>query len=232
MGSFHPCSRPYLIWAFAIVLAMTTGIAHATFIERPTPYEQAAKAEFVFEGLVVDKWSEDFEREPSLAVTRVLIDVGAQYKGNIQSGQVVLTLPGGVRSDGVGISTPGTPSISINESVLIHGYSINEERIGLVNWSIGLLRMTTTEFGEPALCDAQGWLIDYMDPLEQPVYVGEYSFSEAVEYGYTEELEDTFLALNAVGTLTPDEVREIVMTAIAVSEGEGAVSTISGYPAN
>ncbi len=110
----------------------------------------------IFEGQVIDLWYEDLESEPGLAVTRIVVDTSLQYKGAVESGRILLTLPGGIRSDGAHISVAGTPSVDLGDQVLVHALAVDEERAVLANWSLGLMKVVVTDYGEAAVVDAQG----------------------------------------------------------------------------
>ena len=236
-----PWGRGWLLVPFVPLLSLCTvpAPARATPIDRPAWVDQAAAAALILEGTVTDQWYEDSPIDSSFALTLVRVDVATHWKGRVESGAIAVVLPGGLRSDGAWLTVPGVPRVEVGDAVLIHAYVIDDQHVGLVNWSTALVRMPLTDAGEVALVDGQGWVVDHLDGVDVPTYTGSLTETEVdprVEASCAAGPEVSALAsgwayttLDVLGVAGPDELHAALDEALGLLlDEETSGSTLGG----
>lgn len=80
-----------------------------------------ARADIVFQGIVVGTWSEVWDAEHDVVVTRNLVEVTTIYKGSIVGDAVVVSVPGGDHPEGGHVDVSGAPQFDVGNRTLISG---------------------------------------------------------------------------------------------------------------
>lgn len=117
------------------------------------PVTQAAAADVVFEGTVQRIWYELRDPEHDFVVTLYEVAVSETYKGSIESGRIILGVPGGEHADGSTSSIVGAPRLNTGDRVIAHVRVVDDAHVRLQNWTIGLL--TLTDGPEQLVLDAR-----------------------------------------------------------------------------
>lgn len=93
--------------------------------------EQVTSADLVFEGQVVDIWF-DLNRRFEMPLTMALTRVDRAFKGEVESGYILLFYPGG-RIKNVTVFVPTAPRLFVGARILAHVRALDHQRAYAVN---------------------------------------------------------------------------------------------------
>lgn len=230
-------ARAALALVVALVAGGLTATASATYVEVDTLRAQFTESDLIFEGVVVDRWSELYDAEHAVFITQVLMTVVTTYKGSVSSGMVTVTIPGGCHPDGSQTSVPATPTLELGDELLLHAVALSNSSVRLANWSTGYLRFATNASGQPVTLDGQGRLVAQIGLDQKPIFASldyallvpapeVYRCSGGIDNPVARTIEGDSPALwvEDASALTPDAARA------AVTAATSAMSTV-GRPA-
>lgn len=223
------CFPLYFFFLIGILLiSITSSIAYAA---PRSIIETAAIADLVFEADVIDVWAEESDNGKGTIRTCHVLEVTETFRGEIDSGIVVLVTPGGDLPDGRSMSVSCIPKIELGDHVLVHTRVINDSRVRTAYWSPGILKFEYDILGSPFVTDGFGRPIVQLGLYEYPEYLESNDTIVSDDYCIDcDEFPEPEEEAPFSGLLSHEAVRDIVVGAVQHTENPLAVETnISGY---